>query len=339
MRWQLPLPASGWLRLAAAVAVLLALLGLSRLVESIVLRHDIENFESVQQARSADYLDTAEREFSGVQRSTRRVATEVAGNAVVTGALSGADTDRVRLFETVSRMAREQDVGIEVYDRQGHQLAWDGRSGAPHRREVRIALDGQMTSYVNRTPIASQLFVAIPVRERGRITGAVIVLRTIDVNFPLNNRYIRREGLTSELTRRLGVTVEFNFAPGAEPRKDGRYASAVLYGIDSTRVGTVSIMRPPRTSLLLGADAPFRTFDSIVLLALMAVAVAFLWRLAMRLPRSPLTRFGAVVALVCAARYAVLWIDVDALAPSFSLFDPALFASQLGGGIARSIGC
>ncbi len=292
IRWQLPLPAPGWLRPVAVVALLLALLGLSRLAESIVFRHDQESIESVQDARSADYLDTAEREFAGEQRAARRIATEIAGNPVVAAALSGADTAEglrgsVPLFETISRMAHEQEVGIEVYDRQGRLLAWEGRSGAAHRREVRIALDGQMTSYVNRTPIASQLFVAIPVREHGRITGAVIVLRTIDVNFPLNNRYIRREGLTSELTRRLGVTVEFDFAPGAQPRKDGRYASAVLYGIDSTRVGTVSLMRPPRTSILLGAVGPFRTFDSILLLALLAVAVAALWRLTMRLSLPP----------------------------------------------------
>ena len=337
-RWRLRSLATGRLRPVAAVLALLLLLCLSRLVESVVLRHDDKDFEAVLEERCSEYLETAEREFGAVQRSTRRVATEIAGHPVVEAVLNRTDTSRRQLFETIGRIAREQDLGIEVYDRQARLLAWEGRSGAAHRREVRIALDGQMTSYVNRTPIASQLFVAIPVRDQRSVIGAVIVLRTVDVNYPLNNKYIRSEGLASELTRLLGVTVEFNFAPGAEPRKDGRYASAILYGIDSTRVGTVSILRPPRSGFLEGASAPFRTFESILLLALLAVVVTTAWRTLPHVSLSPLLRLAATSALICAARYLLLWIDLGTLAPGMALFDPAEFASQFGGGIARSIG-
>jgi signal transduction histidine kinase len=329
---------TGRARPAGAVLLLLLLVGLSRLMESVVLQNDQQNFDAVLDARCARYLATAEQEFAGVQRTTRRVATEIAGHPDVVRFLSGKDTGRAKVFETIGGVARDQDMGIELYDRQASLVAWEGRSGTVHRREVRIALDGQMTSYVNRTPIASQLFVAIPVRDRGAVIGAVIALRTVDVTYPLNNKYIRREGLTSELTRRLGVTVEFNFAPGAEPRKDGRYASAILYGIDSSRVGAISVLKPPRSALLDGVGAPFRTFESFLQLGLLGVLCTAAWRLVARTALPPLARLGMTAALISLARYGLLWIDVGTLMPGVGLFDPALFASQFAGGVARSVG-
>ncbi len=329
---------SGTSRGYAVLAFLLLLIGAAQAIEWAVLRHADQNFEAVVDERCAGYLQTAVQSFADIQRSTRRVATETAGQSSVIEYLARRDTSRAAIFPSVVNLARDQDVGIEVYDRNGSLICWEGRSGARHPREVRLALDGQMTSYVTMTPIASQLFVTIPVRAERSILGAVMVRRTIDVNYPLNNRYIRREGLTTTLTHLLGVTIDFDFAPDAQPRKDGRYASAVLFGIDSSRVGVVNVLRPPRAAFLDSLALPFDNATTLFVVAAILVLGFLLWRLFDRPGVSPAIRIPGVLGIIWGVRFALLFLDVGSIVPIGSLFNPALFASQFGGGVARSLG-
>jgi two-component system, NtrC family, nitrogen regulation sensor histidine kinase NtrY len=325
-------------RLFWIVFVLFAFLGLSRLAETFIIRYDDRNFPEVVNRRCADYLTTAASEFGTLQRLARRTATEVAQLPEVLDYLARRDTSRADLFEAVIRIGRNQDVGVEVYDHDAHLIAWVGRSGITHRREVRIALDGQMISYVNRTPIASQLFVAIPVREKGNILGSVLVRQTIDVNYPLNNRFIRREGLSEQLTHRLGVNIEFNFSPNAEPKKDGRYQSSILYGIDSSQVGVVSVLKPARSAFLENVSGSFQGFDSVVLLLLIGFSAVIVWRFLPGMSLHPVARVAAATILIWLVRYAMIWVDIPSSVVASSIFDPAYFASKFGGGLAKSIG-
>ncbi|MBM2841282.1 MAG: hypothetical protein HW412_1810, partial [Bacteroidetes bacterium] len=184
------------------------------------------------------------------------VATEVAQHPAVQASLLRPDLHRVEVFEFVSRIARDQQVGVEVYDNRAHLIAWEGSSEPPHSKEIQIALAGQLASFVTRSQVFSQLFVVTPVRSDGKILGAVLVRRTTELNYPLNNRLIVSTGITERLTRELGVQVEFNYSPNASLRKDGRYLSTSLIGIDSSKVGVVSVVRPSKGSYLELRKAP-----------------------------------------------------------------------------------
>ncbi len=314
-----------------------ALLLVSRGAEEIYLRHVEKNWESLVQDRSTEFLSVAAKEFSGIQRSTRRLAVEVGGNPAVQSYLSGRTRDRFALFEQISRISREQDVGIEVYDRSAKLVAWEGRSGPPLRAEVRIALGGRMTSNVVRTQSSSQLFIVTPVRQDGMITGAVLTRRTIEVTYPFSNRFINAEGLGDQLGKQLGVDVEFNFAENAELRRDGRYASAVLFGIDSSKVGVVSIMRPGRTAHLESVTGVFQAFRAGLIIALMGLLAFAAWRSTETIP-SAVVRIAAITVLVWFVRYSLLWLDIPSSLPVGGLFDPSGFASKFAGGLAKSIG-
>jgi len=314
-----------------------ALILLCRGVEEIYLRYADENWDSLVQDRSAEYLSVAAKEFSGIQRLARRVAVEVGGNPAVQSYLSGRTQDRFALFEQISRVSREQDVGIEVYDRSANLVAWEGRSGPPLRAEVRVALDGRMTSNVVRTQSSSQLFIVTPVRYDGMISGVVLLRRTIEVTYPFSNRFINAEGLGDQLGKQLGVNVEFNFAENAEPRRDGRYASAVLFGIDSSKVGVVSIMRPGRTAHLEDVTGGFRAFQAGLIVALMALLALSAWRFIEGFP-SAIVRIIAITVLVWLVRFALLRLDIPSSLPVGVLFEPSGFASKFGGGLAKSIG-
>jgi two-component system nitrogen regulation sensor histidine kinase NtrY len=312
-------------------------LAVSKTAEYLLLRHYEQDWEQVVEKQCSEYLQRAEQTFTGVQRSVRRVATEIAQHPLLLTSLLDTASHRIDLYEYVSRISRDQNVGVEVYNRTADLIAWEGRSRPDHLRDVRIALAGQLTSYVSRTPLFSQLFVATPVRQDGRIIGAVLVRRTIEVNYPLSNRFINREGITEQLRSELGVAVEMNFADNAEPRKDGRYVSAVLRGIDGNKVGIVSVLRPARSAYLEGVRIIFDQLNGALLTALIAFLMYTLLRRILSL-NSTLVRSLALTALIWTVRYALLWIDVTALYSSGGIFDPGLYASKFGTGLAKSPG-
>jgi two-component system, NtrC family, nitrogen regulation sensor histidine kinase NtrY len=324
-------------RILGIVFAIFGLLGLSHIVEIAVLSYQGKTWDRRIEVRSEEYLVHAEQRFTGVQRATRRLAAEVAAHSAVLGYLGGTLRDSSELFAYVSRISRDQDVGIEVFDRTGRLSAWEGRSDAGHSHEVQIALDGQLTSYVSSGPVFSFLFVATPVRAGGRIIGAVLVRQTIEVNYPLSNRFINRQGLSVQLSQESGLPVAFDFDPHAPLRKDGRYISAYLYGIDSTRVGAVSILRPLRSAYLEGITQHFGGIHAVLeaVLVFIILAVGIRWGTRRK---SLLLQSLMVTGVIWTARYTLLWMDIPGSLVTGGIFDPTSFASKFGGGLAKSIG-
>lgn len=319
------------------VFFVLGLLVVSRVVEYATLKYYTDNWERVAEARGADQLAAVKREFNTLQRKTRRIAAELARHDDVIGYLMHRAPDASPVFERVSKVSRSQDVGAEVYDAEGNLVAWQGRSGVVNQREIRSALQGVLTSYVTRGPIFSQLFVISPVRVEGKIIGAVLIRQTIEVNYPLSNKFITRAGLAEQLTRDLGVEVEITYGAQAEPRKDGRYISAELRGIDERKLGIVNILRASRSSYLELVAERFRQINRLFLLIVL-LAAGMQGQRALTTMQSTVGKSIAVTVLLWLGRYALLWLDIPSVFLHLGIFDPALFASKFGGGLAKSIG-
>jgi signal transduction histidine kinase len=320
-----------------AVLVVVCVLLLSRVLAEILQARLERDWERYAGERATAYLDEAAREFTDQQRRLRRVAVEVGSAPEVQGGLRSGGDGRAPLFAQVIRYSGEHDVGIEVYDRTGTLVAWSGRSGMAQRREIRIALDGQMTSYVTRTPIDAQLFVVTPIRSDYGILGAVLVRSQLEMDAPLASRFTTGPGLRERLERRLGVPVEFDFSPSAGPSKDGRFASAFLFGIDSARVGVVSVMRPVRTEYLDQIALHFDAFDNGLICIVLGIAAFGFWRF-LNGRSSIWIRILGVSFLLWSLRYVLLVLEIPSSTITGSLFDPTMFASKFGGGLAKSVG-
>ncbi len=319
------------------VFVVLGLLAASRIAEYAARSYYSKNWERVVESKSAEQLAAVKTEFTGVQRKTRRIASELARHEDVTGYLAGKTNETSRLFEQVAKISRNQDVGAEVFDRSGKLIAWQGRSGVVNQREIQIALQGVLTSYITRGPIYSQLFVITPVRADGAVLGAVLIRQTVEVNYPLSNKFITRAGLAEQLSRDLGVTVEINYGENAEARKDGRFVSTVLTGIDGRKLGVASILRLARSNYLENVSGKFQKLNAFLLLLLIVIialaSAQFLSRM-----KSVLWRSLAVTILIWLGRYVLLWLEIPSVFVQSGIFDPSFFASKFGGGLAKSIG-
>lgn len=319
------------------VFFIIGLLALSRIAEYGVVRYYNDHWDEVVENKSAEQLRAVTTAFVGVQRSARRIAAELARHEDVTEYLLGKASSSARLFEQAARIARNQDVGAEVYDKVGTLVAWQGRSGVLSAREIHIALQGVLTSYVTRGPIFSQLFVITPVRVEGAIVGAVLIRKTIEVNYPLSNKFITRAGLAEQLSRDLGVTVEIGYGEDAEARKDGRYISTNLNGIDGRKLGVASILKLGRSTYLEYIALIFERVNAFLYLLLL-VPIAVLLTRFVNQTESIIAKALIVTISVWLTRYALLWLDIPLTLMPLGIFDPVFFASKFGGGIAKSIG-
>ncbi len=321
---------------AAAVAALLVLLGISHAVHSGLESSYQRRWDQVSEEQCRGHLSLAIARFTQEQQSLRRLVEDLAASPEVRDFFLNKGSDRTPLFDRLVQLSRDQGVGIDVYDGRGELAAWEGPGGPATSGDLARALGGRSFTYVVRTPVSSLLMIGIPIRIADTVRGVGVIRRTIDSSAPLNNPLLRQEALDEQLSRELGTTVEFSFAGEGETVNDRRYCSGPMYGLDSTFLGTVSVLRPARVEFLDSLGNVFRRIEaglSVLLLWFAAWAVA---RPVASVRSFPLSAV-LITALIWSIRYALLWLDIPSGFLSGGTFDPGLFASKFGFGVAKSI--
>ena len=322
---------------AAAVAALLMLLGISHAVHSGLVSSYENRWDRVSEEQCRANLSLAIARFSQEQQSLRRLVEDLAASPEVHAFFLNKGSDRTPLFERLAQLSRDEGVGIDVYDGGGELTAWEGTGGPVTSGDLARALGGRLFTFVVRTPVSSLLMIGVPIRIAGTVRGVGVIRRTIDSSAPLNNPLLRQEAVDEQLSRELGASVEFSFAGEGETANDSRYCSGPMYGLDSTFLGTVSVLRPARIVFLDGLGNVFRKIDaglSVLILLFAGWAVA---RPLASVRSYPLRAF-LITVLIWSIRYALLWLDVPSGFLSGGAFDPGLFASKFGFGLAKSIG-
>ena len=318
------------------VFFIFVLLPLAAGLKELVVDYSERHWDALEESRAVGFLDDVGSLVGSLQRETRRIATDLAQHPVVVTSLLHRDVDAVPLFDHLATVREKQDVGMEIYNTAGELIAWDGISGTAHTEEIALALKGQLTSFITTSALHSQLFVLTPVRNQGNVVGVVLLRRIVEAYYPLNNKYIDRQGLTERVREGLGFTAAFDFSGEARlPAIEG-YASAPLYGIDSSRIGVVTVPRPTLSSYLENLESGFRVVNGIVYTLLICFVSLLFWQRIQRV-RHIFWRSATLTILIWLTRYALLWLEI----PSSHLggpFDPVHYASKFGGGLAKSVG-
>ena len=349
------------LRGYVAVALLLAgLLGATWALRQAQVARVEGSAERRQREAVTEAFAQIEARFTALQEETlaeaRRLAT---APAVVQGLRQRqSDTPDVqngtgRLVRYVAALPLEDRSATELYDGFMRLVAWKGfsmRLDVPPETprfekeyQTAIAQDGDLRQ---------ALVVWYPVREGARVLGAIRVLRLLNAQTPVQNRYLQNYRIAETWSRLTGLAVHVQFQEaGAEAAPA---PSRPLRGLDGTPLGSVSVAPPTSEALV---KAIVERFNHVLafwatLAAFWAVAGAWMGYRALAqtsargeergLLRSAVGFAGWSMAW-WGARYALLALDVPARwqggrAPLNPLFDPAHLASSVGGGLLRSMG-
>ena len=329
----------GALVLVAALAVTQAWAGwrVARLGPDDVRRAQERTAEAVRAALAVD-LGAIQAEAEAVGRSPSVQA--VLSNPARTGAAAPSDV-RAAAFGVLAGASDEGRLTVEVLDRDGALVAWEGPSfprlagPPPDSLRTRAVVDE-----AGRRAIA----LWAPVRDGARVVGAVRVVRLAQVSVPVRNRYLQDYDLADEW--RPSISRPFRIR--IEDRVPAR--AAALRGPDGTVLGRVSVSEPSldalRAAVRRSTGNVSAAWTTLLLLWLMG-GLGGLLGAALRHAgpgggwRRAAAGVVAFVAGLAATRYGLLALNVpvrwlDSARRPAVLFDPALLASDVGWGALRS---
>ncbi len=239
-----------------------------------------------------------------------------------------SDDDSVQeaLFFTRVLPALGTSIAVEVYDDENHLIGWSGSRG-PAIRE-RELLDRTHT-FVVEDQIYSYLVVSEPLRIGERQVGHLLGKRVLDVNYPINNRFINPEAFQTVLAK----GTQFDLSEHAAATADSHYVSVELRGSDGAKLGYAYLARATLEERLRSIDTVVDTLLRVLVLAALLMAILY----AGAQIRTPWRRTLFRIFGIWLVRYALVWTKLPSLIGGRA-FDPVGYASPFGYGIAASIG-
>jgi len=274
------------------------------------------------------------------------------------------------------------EIGIQIFDAEGERWAWAGWPQALDARDRRFISSGRELVYSRQASLYRMLTHVIPLEAgrdgggtpgapdpagasglAGAPWGAVLVDMPLEVNYRVNNKFLKSSSLADEIARRAKATVRFKYVPVDPGLPDtlggewGRVTLERMGGVSGTESGGLSgraLIRSPLGTPLFDMSVdgrPFQHFvqarnDRSALAANLAILLALLIYLALSLHRfperwsGPACMFKAVYLVlgVTLVRYALVWFQPDFLTTTIRVFEPAVFATPMLGGLMRNAG-
>jgi len=323
-----------------------AALGGTALLQYLHVDRAVATAESRQERAVAEGLAFAQRDLHRLETMLRGEAETLSDAVPVQQTLrahpsSPADPAAEAAARHFATLSLPERVTADLFDRDGTALAWKG----PRLEMTRDTLPRtSVTQLVQEGDIRKALVVWMPVREGPVTLGMVRLMRVLEARSPVQNQYLEDYRRAQVWRRSTGTPVELLIDA---PVPDVAPADTVqLRGIDGRALGgTLVAERPNQQAVVESLDLRYRDVRSVWLTLLLAWG---LWGLWMRYRRQPegWRKAGYLVLVLgawWAVRYALLALNVPGRwqrprAPLAPLFDPAHFASTLGGGLLRSTG-
>ena len=224
------------------------------------------------------------------------------------------------------------DISVEVYDRSKRLIGWAGDRGPELDRNL---LTTRAVSYVLEGPIYSYLIVCVPIVGQRDTMGFVAGKRLLDVNYPINNRFINNSAFTSTFASRLDFAPRLDFTSSPVLKRDEHLFSVSLKGLDGVVLGLAYAERPDLSARVEDLHDLVRRVLNLILLAGAVISFAMLYRWKGLGDAASLVVLPASILIL---RYLLIWINFPAGFIRSNIFEPLLYASPFGSGIAKSIG-
>ncbi|MBI5215245.1 MAG: HAMP domain-containing protein [Ignavibacteriae bacterium] len=318
-------------RYGVIVISLLLLLALVFIGKNILVSNLELDWISIKTEKEQSLIHSVQTSFQKFQDESVDAVKTIAQHSTIVSSLSNGSTSTKSLFEQIGIFPFAEQT-IELYDSSKTILSWNGNEGI---RTDTLWLKPKPNSLVVQGPIYSFLIVAYPVLSNSRVSGYVVSKRLFDVNYPINNRFINADVFSSTFTSRLGMTVQLEFSSSSKIT-DGMI-SVPLNGIDGSRICTVILPSLHLEEQKERTQTVERNIFHVLLILLflsLVIGIASLKRVQQRHG----IRLFMWVAVICFARYLLVWFDIPSEFVQLKIFEPTYFASVFGFGIAKSVG-
>ncbi|MBI2620335.1 MAG: HAMP domain-containing protein [Ignavibacteriales bacterium] len=224
-------------------------------------------------------------------------------------------------------------MSIDLLDAKGTPVAWQGRNATDDYSKL-LNRDSDTVVALTTAGLRTFLAVSLPARSVG-IT--VVLSEPFEVNLPISNRFVREASFHQSLEQKLGVEIQLLYGEKTAVRNDNRNLRVQLIGGGKTPVATAILPSPTLERELERYDLLIRNWLNGVL-ALSALGIAFPAAMRLRKNKKPVVRLFGLLGCIWGVRY--VWIGLDFPAEQIGgfLFDPTLYASPFGAGLATSLG-
>jgi len=325
------------------VFFILLCIGLIQAGSYFIASYVNEHWENISTERTRKSVDRVLSTFNDYQIETLSFAERVAADDELRKSLSkylgGGKEELSNLFSTIERRNAYNAYTIEIYNRFADCIAWSGRRVPTPDSVIQKGLTGRRLSIVSQGFIYSYLSVLVPIQLTPNTVNAVVVVsRTLEVNYPLHNRFLRSTGLASQLSKWMNTKVEFDFSPMATESKDGRIVSAVITGINGSKIGMLYIMKPGRSVAVQEIKDTTMKITVFLIVVLSLVICYGLRKLYWDQSALSFKRFFVLTINLWLVRYLWLFIGFPSRLSDADIFQPTYFASTFGFGIAKNTG-
>ncbi|NIM19285.1 MAG: PAS domain S-box protein [Candidatus Latescibacteria bacterium] len=278
-------------------------------------------------------------------------------------------------IEASGKLPPGAEIGIQLLDDSGWRIAWAGWPQPLLAMDYELLRPGEDILYTREVSLYRILTRIIPIRDPSKAPRWYVVVDTpLEINYKVNNKYLKSTSLAETIAGKLKVNVRFDYYPPAAGFQDrARYqagpADSALAGYGypsyiepiskitgdktlglSGRVAIKSSLGNPLLNVTVHGR-PFRHFvDShaqsllafakgFIVLALMILFILSLTRFPHRLSgRFGLVRIAYVIVFFIVLRFAVLSLKQAPLTGGLQIFDPAIFATPIFRGLMQSAG-
>jgi signal transduction histidine kinase len=328
---------------ALVVAVPLTRLGAYLTVESVR-----DNLEVQQAERLADAIGLIESDFE-----------ELRSDLIVRASAAAEDPDSRFLIDmdyaggeppeeveaAISRFQERHDAGgpisVELYGDDMQLRAWSGPSILPRPVE---AIRADSVARVESDRVRKALVVWMPVQN----DGFVRVAHAVESASPVTS-FLAHTDLASRWRRATGLQLDVSFSESESPTDRDHFVQVRLENAIGKALGSATISRLSGEAIVWEVKRRFANTESFWWTLLLIFLAAGSWSAADSRFRRRRRASAALVELVLvrvgllvAVRYTLVWLDVPARwfsgGPIEAAFDPIYLASEVGGGLARSVG-
>ena len=228
-------------RFTAVIFLLVVLLLVVMGVDQFYVRYVTSHWQSISATEEQRLRDDVQSRFEAYQKETLQFVEQTAGLPTLRSEYSDSDrTALIGLFEIVKQNARP-DLSLEVYNRHKQIISWAGSRG-PSVDSAQFQLTSN--SFVLQGPIYSYVVVTVPITGVREVQGYVVGKRLLNVNYPINNRFINDGAFATTFSSGFDILPEFDFSFDAKPSQDGRTLSIELRNVNRAPVGFAYLQRP-----------------------------------------------------------------------------------------------